>query len=154
MRLPIANGECPHCGKKIQAYNANEYKYGSPIVYCDGCGQKYIDKRFHELACEGVPQSELSARRYKNMALLGLALLAGVTLFCLLLLKTRGSAPLEFLFMIPIAALVVIFNIVELIKVKTGVKQKQLMRYMQESAERVKDPVYAAELKENGYNIR
>ena len=153
MQLPVTNGECPWCYKKIQSYNSNEYKYGSPIVYCKGCGKKYIDRRYHELACEGIPQSELNTKRYKNMALLGLAFTVGLVLFCLFTHYTRGTVMIEFLLMIPISALVVIFNIVELIKVKTGIKQKQLMQYMQQSQERVKDPVYAAELEENGYYI-
>ncbi len=153
MKLPVTGGECPWCYKKIPMYNSNEYKYGSPIISCKSCGKKYIDKRFHELACEGMPQGELNEVRYKNFALIGLAIAALAFGLCLYRYWAKGAVPIEFAFMTPIALLVAILNFIELIKVKTGKKQKMLEERMRESEERLKDPIYAAELEENGYII-
>ena len=153
MKLPVAGEKCPHCGKKIPLYNENEYKYGSPIVSCTYCGKKYIDKRYHELAVEGMPHTELNSARYRLFAIICAAV--SVLLFAVwfLMYKTGGRVMLEIAVMAPIFALVAVFNLVEFVKVKTGIKEKQLEKYMEESKKRLSDQVYAAELKENGYHI-
>ena len=129
MKLPIANGECPYCHKKIPMYNEREYKYGSPIVHCAGCGEKYLDTRYHELACEGMPQSELNTRRYKLFALICLGISVVFGAGCWFYLKMTGRLVLELAFIAPISAIAALFNLIEYIRVKTGAKQKRLEAY-------------------------
>ena len=154
MKLPIAGAECPWCYKKLPLYNEHEYKYGSPIVTCKHCGKKYLDLRYHEMAIEGMPQSELNGKRYLVFGLICLIISIAGALFSFYYIRaTGGRLILEIAFISPIAAIAAIFNFIELINVKTGAKQKRLERYMQASRERLKDQVYAAELEENGYKL-
>ncbi len=50
---------CPHCG-----YNPGEaadaYLYGSPIRVCAKCKQEYVDRRYHEIAIDGIRHEDIN----------------------------------------------------------------------------------------------
>ena len=153
MILPTGGAECPHCGKKAALYNENEYKYGSPIVQCSGCGKKYIDKRFHEIAIEGMPTGLMNTARYARFALIGVVLSIVSLAVSFVMYKAFGRVDLRVAIFCPLFIIVSLFNVIELIKVKTGMKSKELEKQMEESKKRLQDPVYVAELEENGYTL-
>ena len=49
---------CPHCGKTLSLAAKGDYFYGSPLKKCKYCKQYYIDRRYHEIAIEGVREKD------------------------------------------------------------------------------------------------
>lgn len=46
--------KCPYCKVTYQRHEANNYRFGSPIVTCKVCLERFIDKDRHEIALEEV----------------------------------------------------------------------------------------------------
>lgn len=144
---------CPYCGAKIKDYVANKWLYGSPVRVCGKCGKNYIDRRYHEIAVEGYQPGTLSVKRALKVLLICIALFlicAGILYYEL---NFQSYYHPMYLFLVPMSAFAVIFMIVDIIRIKTGSKERALEKLKAESEERLGDTEYARTLKSIGYNV-
>ncbi len=148
-------GACPECGYKFFTFEPQQRFYGSPIRTCKKCGGKYFDARYHELAIEGVPAKETSKIPAVLLMFLGAFLMyRGNHLWDMKQLSTP-----EFMQkVLPVLLLVVggIFalgGIYEFYAVLSGKKAAKMQKLVDESEERLKNPVYAQELKAMGLPV-
>lgn len=147
-------GKCPYCGKDISLnYMQREWKYGSPIRVCKKCNQKYIDKRYHEIAVEGINPDTFDLKKSLISLLLGVILLVlsvvinGITIF------TGGYYYSKIAFLGVAGIAIIIFMIIDIIRMKTGLKERRLEKVMLESVNRLQNKEYAHELASVGYNV-
>lgn len=153
-QIPVTNGSCcPNCGKRFFDNNSNKYLYGSPIRFCKKCKGAYVDKSYHEIAVEGFPPSEMSAKTGLKSALVGLIM--SVTCAGIFITELTYSSRYHAIFpiMAVMGIVMIIIGIVDSIRVKTGSKAKSMEKLRQESIQRLRDPNYALQLKELGYNV-
>lgn len=144
-------GCCPYCGAKIKDYVENKWLYGSPLRICEKCGEKYIDSRYHEIALEGYQPGALSVKRdLKAIAILAAILLVSFAVHFYEMNFSSYYHPIYY-FIIPMTALGIIFMTADIVRIKTGAKEKALEKLRAESEERLKNEEYAAALKEIGY---
>lgn len=147
-----AYGVCPGCGKTIAGMDNRGSYFGSPIQTCKKCGTEYLDPRFHEPAIEGIGES-LSVMR--SLKLLGVYVLCfvtsvGVNLFSIW--HDNSYYPMLVITAVLFAALIV-YGIVDIIRIKTGAKAKSMEKKRQESIERLQNPEYAMKLYVSGYPV-
>ena len=171
------NGACPHCGKKIFHYNQKQWKYGSPIQTCKYCNGKYIDKRYHEMAIDGVAPDILVMKGAIGWLLAGLStvVIGFIFIFSESQSTYRDSFSLVMIdakCAVVFGVLMAIYNIVDIIKIKTGKKDSELIqsreealnvamkmnskrfiRLSGESYKRLQDKSYANELVDAGYFV-
>lgn len=153
-QIPVTNGSCcPNCGKKFFNRNSNSFYYGSPIRFCQKCKGAYVDKSYHEIAVEGFPPTEVNVKTGLKTALVGLIM----TVVCAGIFITEIKYSSRYHRVFPVMAVMgivlVIVGIIDSIRVKTGSKAKAMEKLRQESIQRMKDPNYALQLKELGYNV-
>lgn len=153
-QIPVTNGTvCPNCGKRLSDSNQNKYLYGSPIRFCKKCKGAYVDKCYHEIAVDGFPPSEMSAKTGLKSALVGLIM----TVTCAGIFITEITYSNRYHTIFPVLAIagigMIVVGIIDSIRVKTGSKAKSLEKHRQESIQRLRDPNYAMQLKELGYNV-
>ncbi|MBD5115484.1 MAG: hypothetical protein HDT46_09865 [Ruminococcaceae bacterium] len=153
MNIPQTNGACPHCNKKISDYAADKYKYGSPIRICKKCNGAYLDASYHEVAVDGFPPDELSMKRGVKSALIGGAIFLGCALIFVLELFFSTKIHIYPPILAILGIIVVISSIVDVIKVKSGAKAKELEVLRFQSIERLRNPDYARQLAELGYHV-
>ncbi len=154
--MEITEGKCPFCGYQSFICNKQAYYYGSPIQTCKKCDHQYIDKRYHEIAIEGIRYAD----RASIIPVVIIWILGGFLIyrsFCLFGSYHRsGTLPqndiLAVLFFI-IGVLFIIGGIIELIRTLTGTKQRKTDTLRQESEERMQNRVYAQILANAGYNV-
>lgn len=154
--MEVNEGKCPFCGHKFFFYNKDAYYYGSPIQTCKKCGSKYIDRRYHEIAIEGIRSADSP-----SVVPFIIAILIGgffiYRAFCLFGSYHRsGTLPtndiLAVLFVV-FGALFIVFSIIEIIRTLTGGKQRKMDKLYRESDERMQNRVYAQTLENAGYNV-
>lgn len=144
--------ECPHCGHKKKE-NCNAWAYGSPVKVCDKCNKEFIDKRFTELAVEGIDRKNVDPSIY----LKGIGLFAAMTLLCvflfIIMVKFNGWYPTKIIGCMGIGILGIILCTVLFIRAKLGIEEVDSEIYLKESEERLKNKEYAEKLKSYGYNV-
>ncbi|MDE6725471.1 MAG: hypothetical protein K2J79_07690 [Ruminiclostridium sp.] len=153
-QIPVTNGTtCPNCGKRLSDSNQNKYLYGSPIRFCKKCKGAYVDKCYHEIAVDGFPPSEMSAKTGLKSALVGLimSVASGGIFITEIMYSSRYHTIFPILVIAGIGMIIV--GVIDSIRVKTGSKAKSLEKHRQESIQRLRDPNYAIQLKELGYNV-
>ncbi len=153
MHLLETDGNCPHCGKKISGYNVSVQEFGSPIRICKGCGHEYLDRRYHEAAVEGYQKSSLDIRNSCKVILLGCILLAASGLLNLHLAADGGRYSAKGLITSVLSLLILIYGIVDAVRIRTGIKRKGLEKKIAESKARLQNKVYAQQLAELGYDV-
>ena len=130
-------------------------KYESPIKNCPKCGIKYADPRCHEIAIEGIPRGEFSVPAYMIFTIIGVLILyRGVYLFGM---KQIGT-PLEVQWVLPTALIIfgiimIVYGVVEIIAIWSGIKAKKYDALRKESEERLRDKSYVYILQDFGYII-
>lgn len=151
--IPQTKGFCPHCNKKISGYVDNKYMYGSPVKTCKKCNGVYLDPNYHEIAIDGFPSGELSIKRGIKSALMG----AGIFLVCAIIFVCELLFSERVHIYPPILAIggifIIITSIVDIIKIKSGAKTNEMERLRAESILRLKNPLYAQQLRDIGYNV-
>lgn len=148
------HGKCPYCGKGISLnYVEREWKYGSPIRVCKKCKQKYIDKRYHEIAVEGINPDAFNMKRVWFGLLIGVIALIVSAIFNTLTILLGGYYHTTMMGIGLIGILMIICMLVELISIKTGLKQHKLEKVTIESVNRLQNKEYANELASVGYNV-
>lgn len=154
--IPETDGRCPHCGGSVaplNSYEPREWKIGSPIRECGKCGKKYLDRRYHEMEIEGLPNAEMSPKRDVVGIVVGVAVIllsVGVVWFTSMVM---GFYSLKLYYLRYIGALFLVVFTADLIMLKTGIKAKNMEKKRQESAKRLENKEYARELAELGYNV-
>ena len=144
---------CPYCGAKIKDYVPNKWLYGSPVRVCGKCGKNYIDSRYHEIAVEGYQPGALSVSRDLKciLILLAMLLISGGILFYELNFSNYYHP--MFFFIILMSVIGVIFMLADIIRIKTGSKERALEKLKAESEGRMKNSEYAHMLKDLGYSV-
>lgn len=147
-------GKCPHCGKSIAVnYMLNEWKYGSPIKVCKKCNQEYIDKRYHEMAIDGLNPETFDIKASLVFLTFGITCFVAsilVTIFTLWL--DRSYYPMMIAIGI-MGILIVIGMLCNIIAIKFGLKQRRVEKKMLQSVERLQNKEYAYKLASLGYNV-
>lgn len=144
--------QCPRCGK-MNRESCNAHMYGSPVRVCKNCGEKYIDERYHEPAIDGFDAKSRNPSLYAKGAGLfgaGLVLTLGLVIFSI---KTRGSYSIRLAGTSVICFIGLIMCIVMLIRIKSGISEKENMKYLRESEERLSDKNYVRELMDMGIDV-
>lgn len=146
---------CPRCGRVQRECAVNEYRYGIPVKTCRNrkCGERYLDPFFHELAAE-PPAPDAFSVKQKLVGLGIMALffvLAGTLLWCEL--NYDGGYHMILPGIMVATAVGAAAFLVEIVLIKTGFKERRIARLRRESEERLKNPVYARELKKLGYPV-
>ncbi len=147
---------CSECGKKLLEYDTASIKrYKSPIKKCKKCGREYIDPRCHEIAAEGIPEDEFSVISYVFAFVLGLLiLLRGLHLYGYRTAHT--SKEIQWVlptFICILGGAFLIFGVVEIFTILTGVKRAKFDRLYDKSDERLCDRNYALKLYNLGYKV-
>ena len=153
--IKFADGRCPECGHKFFYYNSSQWNYGSPIRTCKKCGKQYADKRYHEIEIDGFARGSMSIVSGLIISLIGVFFIyRGISLSKGHMLGTPEGAqwfmPTAFFIM---GCAIVLFAIVDIIKILTGTKAKKLEKLRMESEERLLDSNYANMLKNLGYHV-
>ncbi len=146
-------GECPYCGKKLENYMEEEWKYGSPIKVCKKCGEKYLDKRYHEIEIEGIAPDALSVRRGVIGIIAGLIFIAISSAINFATITLDKGYSLEILAVGVMGLILLVFMIIDIIRIKTGLKARRFAALRVESAQRLKNKSYAYTLLSLGYKV-
>lgn len=146
-------GKCPSCGKAISGYNPASRDYGSPIRTCKSCGQQYLDTRYIELAVLPPAARDLTPKAGLKVALLGLVLFLAAGALTLNAIRSHGSYPAKGLIVFILSPILIIYGIIDSIRVKTGAKQKSLDKKREESEQRLMDRAYAQQLASLGFDV-
>lgn len=151
--IQTTSGSCPVCGKKIPGYNASASYNGSPIRTCAHCQNPYLDRRYHELAAENLPDNELSVSNGLKIFALGLVflLLSGGFTICTIYFSERYYP--KMIIIMVMSVVIMVFGIVDMIRTASGAKLKKLERERAESEQRLMNRDYARQLAELGYNV-
>lgn len=154
--MKIPTFKCPHCGNNLGTA-VNAYLYGSPFRVCNKCKNSYVDKRYHEIAIEGIRQEDInpteadkqSHRKSGTKAIwIGIGMLA---LFIIILFTGWIVFPL------PIFGVISIIGGIGAMK---GDSKKELEKTRnaleierQQSMLRMQNPQYVEQLRAIGYDI-
>ncbi len=145
---------CPICNHDLGT-SANAYMYGSLLKICPNCKQSYIDRRYHEIAVEGIrpedqnpmPTSK-SEKRKSGWGSIWIGI-GAMVLFILIIFIGWIVFPL------PIISVICIINGVKAMKFnpaeEIAKKQKQMELERQQSELRMKNPEYVKQLVAIGY---
>lgn len=153
--LKTAGDRCPECGRKFFYYDSRQRYYGSPVRTCKKCNSQYLDLRYHEIAVDGIPESELSRKPMIILMIFGaLILYRGIYLtgYRQLGMGDYGQWIMPVLFII-MGIVMITVGIIEIIMISTGRKMMKYERLKRESEERMSDRSYAWTLKQEGYNV-
>lgn len=155
MKIPETKGMCPHCGTELFAYNECEWKYGSPIRTCKICKNDYIDKRYHEIVIEGIAPDAMSVKRDGICMLIGLFLVMIFLIHSFIDKLTPETHSFSYIWLCfgIIGLFVIIFMIIDIVRIKTGLKDKQLGKLRAESVKRLQNCTYARKLSDAGYPV-
>lgn len=145
---------CPNCNHLNEFPSNNVWRYGSPIVKCQKCQSEYLDDQFREVAIEGIAPKSSKASLYFFLGLVFLALplieAAVIYFFTLTPGTYRYEKAIIRSIIGGIASLPCFFMF---FRIKFGFQNKSNKKYMQESEERLKDPIYVQKLESYGYKI-
>ncbi len=144
---------CPKCGKVDGEYNINEYRYGSPIRTCKKCGNKFLNKFYHEIAVDGAAPGAFDVMQKVKGMLISLGLFLGCVTVHAIEIFYRDRFHTVFPIMALAGIVCFLFCIGDIIAIKSGLKQKRTDKKYAESIERLKDMDYARELENFGYNV-
>ncbi|MDE7390826.1 MAG: hypothetical protein K2M82_07800 [Lachnospiraceae bacterium] len=155
------NGTCPYCGAEVKDYRQYGWEYGSPIRKCEKCGNDYLNKTYHEIAVEGIDPDTLNVKKSVSGMLVGLAIMIGAIVLTLVLTwATVSIANRYYIQIIGIGAVLTVIGflfaacmLVDVLKIKTGAKERKLNSLREESAQRLQNKEYAKALADLGYSI-
>lgn len=150
--MKVANGSCPYCGRKIFNYDQRQWFYGSPIITCKKCGESYLDERYHEIAVEGIAPDAMDLKESLSLMIFGFAVFV-IALALAMPSLMAGHLPTKPLLFAVCGFCVTVFMLIDVIRIKTGLKEKRFAQLRIESEQRLKSGRYAAQLKELGYAV-
>ena len=155
--MQFVESYCPNCNYLNEFPCNNVWRYGSPIVKCQKCQSEYLDDQFREVAIEGIAPKSSKASLYFFLGLVFLALSlieAAIAVMIYFHTLTPGINHYE-------KAIIgsIIGGIASLpcffmsLRIKFGFQNNSNEKYIQESEERLKDPIYVQKLESYGYKI-
>ena len=145
---------CPHC-HGVQPGTPNDYYYGSPLQTCRRCKKMFLDKRYHEIAVEGL-RSEDTAFRSTAAKLAPFICLAMIALGVVTLLTYDGSR-MKIRILGPLLGVLGLIGLIPSIRALTKSGHAKAMAALdekrRESEQRLRNPTYAAALADLGYAV-
>lgn len=148
--------KCPHCGKPIKTVE-NEYLYGSPLRNCEKCKNQYVDRRYHEIALDGIREedinpSEAEIKSRRNSGLISIAIGIGSFVLFIVIIALGWI-----IFPLPLVTYYGIVKGVSSLKESTKGsienKRKMLEIEKQQSFARMQNPQYVEQLRAAGFNV-
>lgn len=146
-------GACPYCNTKLICYNEEEWKYGSPIRICRKCKQEYLNSCYHEIVIDGIDPDAYNAKRSIVFLLFGLGILGFSVLYTIFSILFLGSYSGKIVGLGAIGILIMIYALLDIICMKTGLKKWRLDRLKEESDNRMKNQSYAHKLYSLGFKV-
>lgn len=137
---------CPYCGKVYTFLDSTKYNYGSPFRTCGNCSKVFIDKSYHELACE--PARRLKVKRVDSLSIT--SIIVGL-LFALIGVVSAEYAPLFYLggaFFIASGVYLLWKNIKDY-----PARCDSISRELELSKQRLSNPEYAKALLKLGHHV-
>lgn len=155
------NGTCPHCGAEVKDYREYGWEYGSPIRKCKKCGNDYINNSYHEIAVEGIAPDTFDAKKSLHGMLIGLAIAVGsAVLTSAITWATISFASCYYVQIIVLGAVLAVIGLlfavcmfIDMLKIKTGAKEKKFTSLKEESEQRLQNKDYARVLASLGYDV-
>ena len=144
---------CPHCGKEAWRGVENAWQFGSPIQQCKSCGGRYLNRAFHEIEIDGIPETELSTKGNGKLLLFTALAAAVLLLINIYTITSFGWYKPALVIAFLLALVFFVGIIVDTIKIKSGKKQKELEKERQASVQRLQDKEYAQLLQKMGYSV-
>ena len=152
-KMTETTGSCPYCGAAINGFDSRAWLYGSPVRTCGRCGNKYIDRRYHEIAIDGVAPDAFSVDKSRKMLLFSLVCIAVSIVFCSITYFLNGTVTRGGIAIGILGAVIAVCMLVDIIRTKSGAKERRFEALRKESEERLSDREYAVLLSENGYKV-
>ena len=143
---------CPRCGKKNRE-KCNAWVYGSPIRNCKECNAEYFDRRWREIALEGVEPASKNAKLYLGATIAFFVFTCVCALRLIYDIKTLGGYPERLLGCVLIGMVGTIGCFVVLLRIVTGYEDRQNRRYYDESVKRLQNKSYVYKLIAYGYDV-
>ena len=147
------NGTCPYCGENVKDYKENSWEYGSPIRKCEKCGNKYINKCYHEIAVEGIEPDAMNAKQSVIFMLMGVATMIVSALATFETVHFWGFYYVKVVCIGFIGLIVAVGMIIDILRIKTGAKAHKFDSLCAESVQRLQNAEYARELASIGYDV-
>ena len=144
---------CPHCGKEVFKGTNGAWLFGSPIQTCKACGGRYLNKFYHEIEIDGIPESALSTKDNGKMLLFTALAAAVLLLINIYTITSFGWYKTGLVIAFLLALVFFVGILVDTIKIKSGKKQKELEKERQASVERLQNREYALLLQKMGYSV-
>lgn len=143
---------CPHCGK-MNRESCNAHMYGSPIRVCKSCGKKYVDSRYIEPALTGFDRKSTDPSVFaKGMGIFGAGFVITIG-WVIFTINTRGSYSIKMAGTSVICLIGLVMCAVMLIRIKSGIADRENQKYLEESEKRLADKEYVRELIDNGIDV-
>lgn len=156
MKVKVPAFKCPHCGNDL-GVAMDAYLYGSPFRVCSKCKNSYVDKRYHEIAIEGIRQEDSNptdADKKVNRKTGSLAILLGLGLFALFIIILFFG---WIFYPLPIFGILSIGVGISAFKNNSKKKLEKTRRTLefekQQSFLRMQNPQYVEQLRAIGYDI-
>ena len=144
---------CPHCNKEAWRGPENAWLFGSPIQECKSCKGRYLNRAYHEIEIDGIPETELSAKGNGKLLLITALAAAVLLLINIYTITSFGWYKPGLIVAFLLALVFFVGIIVDTVKIKSGKKLKELERERQASAQRLQDKEYARLLQKMGYSV-
>lgn len=143
--------KCPYCKTKIKGTpgagaesQGHDKAYGSPFRVCPKCGKSMLDKRYREIAVDGL--------YWDDKLPVSLSNLIGLALAVVFLLVVQNATEGEKWLMYTLAGLVILSGIYQLFN--RGKHKAALEKEKAASIGRLKDPEYVQRLINAGYKLK
>lgn len=150
--MGLMEEKCGHCGESVKE-KSNTWGYGSPIRVCPFCKQEFLDRRWREVAVQGLDPKSTSPVYYIKaffFCLVALAVSGGWTWYTL---HFHGSYYYSMVAVIIVSIIGAIGCLVLAVGIALGFTKKDNEKYVRESEQRMQNPEYVKKLQECGYRI-
>ncbi|MBR6477019.1 MAG: hypothetical protein IKS85_01095 [Lachnospiraceae bacterium] len=145
-------GKCGHCGETVKE-KSNMWAYGSPIRYCPRCKQEFLDRRWREVAIQGLDPKSTSPAYYIKALFICLAALAVSGGWTYYTIHFHGEYYTAMVAIIIVSIIGSIGCLVLSLAIALGFMKKDNEKYLRESEMRMQDPEYVRKLQAYGYQI-
>lgn len=152
IKEPYRPGYCPNCGAKFGDNRTDVYRYGSPIRTCAKCKGQYLNKCYHEAAIDGFSDADTSldsSKKNIRNALMMILIMAAVNVLFYVMERHTWI----YLLFLALGGVYLLVSLKDYIQIKNGNRETVLQKAMEESVQRLKDPDYARQLQELGYDV-
>lgn len=143
---------CGRCGEKVRE-KGNTWGYGSPIRTCPFCKQEFLDRRWREIAVQGLDPKSTSPLYFIKAFLLCLVALAVSGGWTYYTVHYHNEYYTSVVAVIIVSAIGAVGCLALALWIALGFTKKGNEKYRQESEMRMRDPEYVKKLQQCGYQI-